>query len=137
MLMTPEQFAQACMAMPAMRWVKWAADWERRQVDCYGLLVLFERMVHGVEIGPVPQTDIAAGFSSARGWVQCEPQPGATAWMAFDRTGAPKHCGVLLDAQQVLHAEGDEDRGGAVRITRLAALRRLYGDIRFYRRAAC
>lgn len=132
--MTSEQFAQSCMALPVMRWVRWAADWQRREADCFGLLVLFFRHVHGVELGPVPQTDIAQGFERARGWAPSEPAPGVTAWMAFS-DGVPKHCGVLIDADHVLHSEGDEERGGSVRITRMAVMRRIYGDIRFYRRA--
>lgn len=131
-MMTAEQFAQRCMAVPGIPWVRWRSDWAG--MDCYGLLVLFFREVRGVELGAVPQTDIASGFAAARGWVQCEPEPGASAWMAFDASG-PRHCGVLLDAGMVLHSEGDEVRGGSVRLTRLAAMRRLYADLRFYRYA--
>lgn len=135
--MTPAAFADRCMALPGLPWVRWRSDWAG--ADCFGLLVLFWREVHGIDLGPVPQTDIAAGFEAARGWVPCEPQPGASAWMAFDAAGAPQHCGVLLDAGSVLHSQGDEESGGSVRITRLQAMRRMYPDIRFYRfeGAAC
>jgi cell wall-associated NlpC family hydrolase len=51
--------------------------------------------------------------------------------MAFS-DGAPEHCGVLLGGGMLLHSEGSQDRGGSVRLTRLAAMSRLYSDIRFY-----
>lgn len=129
--MTPQQFADRAMAMPGIRWVKWRSDWEA--ADCFGLLLLYFREVHGIDLGEVPQLDIGAGFDAAHGWSECEPQPGASAWMAFDASGAPAHCGILLDATTVLHSEGDEERGGSVRLTRLAALRRIYPDVRFMR----
>ena len=50
------------------------------------------------------------------------------------RGGAPRHCGVLLDPLTVLHAEGNEDHPGNVRVSRLRAVRQVYGDdIRFHR----
>lgn len=136
--MTPQQFVDAAMAMPAMRWVRWAADWQRRECDCWGLVTLYWRHVHGVDLGPVPQTDIEAGYMAAREqWQECAPEPGSTIFMAWS-AGHPRHCGIFVPGGMVLHAEGDQDRGGAVRLTRLQAMRRLYPDLRFYREvAAC
>jgi hypothetical protein len=105
-------------------------------MDCFGLIVLWHREVLGIELGPVPQTDIAAGFTTVAGWVECEPQAGTTCWMAW-RDGAPTHCGVLLTDTEVLHSEGSAEHPGSVRVTRLAALRRCYGEIRFYRLEPC
>lgn len=129
--MTPAEFALRAVGMP---WRKWQASWECS--DCFGLIVLYFREVLGVDLGPVPQTDIADGFDKARGWHECEPQAGATCFMAW-RDGAPTHCGVLLDAQRVLHSEGSDERAGSVRITRVAAMERVYGTIKFYRYAPC
>jgi hypothetical protein len=53
------------------------------------------------------------------------------------RDGAPTHCGVLLTAGSVLHSEGSDEAPGSVRVSRLAAVRRMYGEIRFYRYAPC
>lgn len=134
-LMTPDQFAAACMAMPAMRWVRWAADWQRREADCWGLVTLYFRLVRGVDLGPVPKTDIEAGYWAAQAhWPECEPEAGSAVFMAW-AGGRPRHCGILLPGGMLLHAEGDEERGGAVRITRLAAMRRVYSDLRFHRYA--
>lgn len=130
-LLSPEEFALRAVGVP---WVKWRSDW--KACDCFGLLVLYFREVLGVELGEVPQTDIAAGFFAAKGWVECGPEAGVTAWMAW-RGGAPTHCGILLSGERLLHSEGSEMRPGNVRITRLPAMRRTYGDIRFYRYSPC
>lgn len=124
--MTPAEFAQRAIGLP---WVRWRSDWAA--CDCYGLLVLYFREVRGVDLGAVPQTDIATGFAAASGWAQCEPHPGRSAFMAW-RDGAPTHCGVLLPGGMLLHAEGSPEAGGSVRATRLAAMQRLYRDLRFY-----
>lgn len=127
-LLTPEAFVRRAVGLP---WVRWRSDWTG--ADCFGLLVLYFREVLGVDLGPVPQTDIASGFSSASGWVQCGPEPGATAWMAW-RDGAPTHCGVLLPDGALLHCEGTPERPGRARVSRMAAVAQFYGDdIRFYR----
>lgn len=137
--MTPEAFANRAVGIP---WVRGRADW--RACDCWGLLVLYYRHVIGAELAAVAQDirdrlDIAAGFSAATGWHECEPEPGATCWMVWDHD-APTHCGVMLTAADLLHTDGRPDRPGKVRVIGLKAARRIYGDIRFYRyeaAAAC
>lgn len=128
--MSPDAFAARMVGVP---WVRWASEWGR--VDCYGLLVLYFREVLGVDLGSVPHTDIAAGFALASGWDECGPGPGAAAFMSW-RGGAPTHCGVVLPDGRLLHAEGSPERGGSVRITRMAAMARLYSDLRFYKRTS-
>jgi cell wall-associated NlpC family hydrolase len=105
-------------------------------MDCYGLLTLYFREVLGLDLGPVPQTDIEAGFLQARGWSQCE-RADALAWMVW-RQGSPAHCGLILPDGQYLHSEGTPQRPGSVRVSRPEAVARVYGgDIRFYRYAPC
>ncbi|WP_343639037.1 NlpC/P60 family protein [Roseateles sp.] len=130
-LMTPAEFVNRAVGVP---WVKWRSDW--RGMDCFGCVVLWFREVLGVEVGPVPEMDIEAGFHSLPQWRECDPEAGATVWMAW-RDGAPTHCGVLLDARRVLHAEGGEGKPGSVRISRLSALQRVYGEAKFYRYSTC
>lgn len=133
--MTREQFVAECMRMPAMQWVRWAADIERRECDCWGLVTLYFRHVVGVDLGAVPQTDIEAGYWTAHDrWPECEPGAGAVVFMAW-ADGRPRHCGIVLGGGMLLHAEGDEGRGGSVRLTRLAAMARVYPDLRFHRYA--
>ena len=128
--MTSDEFAGR---MVGVRWERWATAWDR--CDCYGLLVLYFREVMGIDLGPVPQTDIASGFAASSHWQQCESaEPGCTAWMAW-RDGAPTHCGIVLPGQVLLHAEGSPERPGSVRVSRLSAVERLYGALTFYRYA--
>lgn len=122
------------MAAPGLPWVKWRSDWSG--TDCFGLIVLWFREVHGIELGPVPQTDIASGFANAAGWVECGAEAGAIAWMAW-RGVAPTHCGIVLPHSRLLHSEGSDKKPGGVRISRLAAIERMYGEIRFYRYTRC
>jgi len=129
--MTPAEFVNRMVGKP---WKRWAADFEA--CDCFGLLVLWYRHVLGVELGEVPQTDLATGFQASAGWEQCGQEEGATAWMSWS-DGAPRHCGVVLFGGVLLHCEGREDRPGSVRVTKLSAIRRMAPDVRFYRRAAC
>ncbi len=131
--MTPAEFAARAVGLP---WRRWRSDWTA--CDCFGLVVLYWREVHGIDLGQVPQTDIATGFSAATGWQECEPEPGACGFMAWVE-GAPAHCGILIDASHVLHAQEGHPRpeAGSVRVTRLDAMRRLYPDLRFYRYAPC
>lgn len=129
--MTPAEFASRMVGKP---WRKWHASWE--SADCFGLIVLYFREVLGIELGEVPHTEIAAGFSQARGWEECAPEAGATCFMAW-LDGAPTHCGVLISPLVVLHSEGSEKHAGSVRTTRLTAMRRLYGTLKFYRYSPC
>lgn len=127
--MTPQQFVDRAVGVP---WRRWASGWDA--MDCFGLVVLWHREVLGINVGEVPQTDIASGFAGITGWVECAPRVGVTGFMSW-RDGAPTHCGVLALPGLLLHAqEGTDIPGrGSVRMTRLAALQRLCGDIRFYR----
>ncbi|WPB58649.1 NlpC/P60 family protein [Xylophilus sp. GOD-11R] len=130
-MLSPSEFAAKMVGIP---WRKWRSDF--RACDCFGLIVLWFRHVVGIELGPVPHTDIANGFSQAAGWLESPPEAGATCWMAW-RDGAPTHCGILLTADSVLHAEGGEEHPGSVRVSRLRAVELVYGQIRFYRYTAC
>jgi cell wall-associated NlpC family hydrolase len=130
-LLSPEQFICRAVGIP---WVRWRSDWAA--CDCFGLIVLWFREVFGVDLGDVPHTDVATGFAASAGWSECGPEAWATCWMSW-RDGAPTHCGVLLKGGAVLHSEGNPERPGNVRVSRLATVRRLYGEIRFYRYSAC
>lgn len=130
--MTPQEFAERSVGLP---WRRWRSDWAA--MDCYGLCVLYHRCVLGVDLGAVPQAEIADGFAAeAARWQQCEPEPGATAFMAWSN-GAPTHCGMLIPGGMLLHAQEGRPvpEHGSVRLTRLAAMRRGVPDLRFYRYA--
>ena len=124
--MTPDEFIERAVGIP---WVRWRSDWQA--ADCFGLVLLYNREVMGVNLGAVPKTDTASGFAALTGWGECDPKTGATCFMGW-RNGAPTHCGILLPGALVLHSEGSDERQGSVRITRIAAIQRAYGDLRFY-----
>jgi cell wall-associated NlpC family hydrolase len=133
--MTPAEFVNRAVGLP---WVKWRSDWQA--CDCFGLVVLWHREVLGVDLGDVPHEPIADGFAHAMeqgNWIQvATSQAGATAWMAW-RDNAPTHCGIVLDPLTVLHAEGCEERGGSVKVSRLAAVERMYGAITYHQYIPC
>ena len=130
-LLTPDQFVSRAVGVP---WQRWQSDWT--SCDCYGLITLYFREVLGIELGDVPRTDLATGFAETAGWEECGAEAGATAWMAW-LDGAPRHCGIVLPDCRLLHSEGDDGAPGNVRVSRLAAVERFYGPIRFYRYGAC
>jgi hypothetical protein len=127
--MSPAEFVGRAVGLP---WKRWRSDWEA--ADCFGLIVLVHIEVLGIDLGPVPRTDIASGFSAARGWVECVEEEGATCFMTW-RDGAPTHCGWLAGGGMVLHAQEGYPvpEHGSTRLTRLSVLKRACPDIRFYR----
>ena len=126
--MTRDEFISRAVGIP---WVRWGSSWDG--ADCYGIVVMYCREVLGIDLGAVPQTDIASGFALAGGWVKCGPGPDAVGWMAWHQ-GAPRHCGIVLPGSQLfLHSQGTEEQGGSVRLTRMAVIQRLYSDITYYR----
>lgn len=132
-LISPEEFASRAVGLP---WIRWRSDWFA--VDCYGLVVLYYRHVVGIELGQVPQTDIATGLRETLDWVDGDPVPGSAMFMTW-RDGAPTHCGVLLPGGRVIHSQEGYPRSedGSVRVTRLEALARACPDLRFYRCTRC
>lgn len=134
--MTPDEFVRAVMSPSPFTWERWAADWERRLCDCWGLVVLEFGRVRGVDLGPVPHTDIGAGYIEvSRDWRLCDPAPGAVVmcWEG-DR---PTHCGMLHRGGMVLHCPGASDYPGSARLTTLPAMRRLYGRLTFHEYRPC
>ena len=131
-LMTPQEFAARAVGV---QWARWRSDWSG--MDCFSLVVLFFREVHGLDIGPVPHTDVADGFAGQpERWTDCDPRAGATMWMNW-KDGGPSHVGILLTDSTVLHAEGMHECGGSVRVTRLDVMERFYGPSRFLRPVTC
>ena len=129
--MTPAEFVNRAIGLP---WIRWRSDWDG--ADCFGCIVLYHREVLGIDLGPVPQSDIATGFHAATGWQECSAEDGATCFMAW-KGDAPTHCGIVLPGAMVLHSEGSPEHPGSVRVTRLSVMRRAYGDIKFYKYAPC
>lgn len=132
-MLTPDEFTARAVGIP---WHRWRSDWGA--VDCYGIVVLYHREVLGIDLGPVPQSDISAGYAMLSGeWVECSTDDlDAVVWMAW-RDGSPTHCGIMLHGGMCLHSEGHIDAQGrhvgSVRLTPIRTMRRAYGTIRAYR----
>jgi len=126
-LLSPSAFITLAVGIP---WERWRSDW--KSVDCFGLVLLYHREVLGLDLGTVPQTDIAAGFAASPGWVECAPDAASACFMAF-KDGSPTHCGVALPGGQVLHCPGAPDRPGSVQVTRRAVVEKVYGPLKYYR----
>lgn len=124
--MTPGEFVERAVGIP---WVRWRADWAA--MDCFGLVVLYQREVLGVDLGAPLQAYLSTGHGGTKGWRECQPVPGSICFMAW-QNGAPTHCAIMLPDGRMLHSEGTENTPGNVRITRLSAMQRAYGDLRFY-----
>jgi hypothetical protein len=129
--MTAAEFSDRAIGIP---WVRWRSDWQA--CDCFGLVVLYHREVLGINLGAVPNTSISEGFFASSGWEESMLEPEATAFMAW-RNDAPTHCGIVLPGAMLMHCEGLDDHPGSARITRLEVVRRIYGQLKFYRRAPC
>lgn len=119
--MTPAEFVEKAVGLP---WVKWRSDFDG--LDCFGLAVLYHREVLGIELGAVPQLEIADGFARATGWRECES---GVLFMAFKGEQAV-HCGIILPWGDVIHSEGSDDQAGNVRVSPLRTIRRMYGPLR-------
>lgn len=123
--MTPNEFAKKAIGVP---WVRWRSDFDG--ADCFGLLVLYFREVLGVDLGQVPQVDIAQGFAQAQGWEECTD--GAQAFMCF-KGDVAVHCGVILPTGGALHCEGMDGHPGNVRLSRFRTIQLFYGKVKKYK----
>ena len=132
--LTQAEFISRAVGIP---WAKWQSSWDC--CDCYGLLVLYFREVHGIEIDGRPDSDTGENLACAQGWTgweQCAPEHEAACFVGW-QGGSPHHCGIVVAGDMVLHSDGTEARPGNVRLTRLSTMQRLYSDIRFYRYTKC
>lgn len=107
--------------------------------DCWGVVVLYYRHVHGIElendhheahIGSI-ETGIAEQISTGD-WVEIfSPDEDGVVFMAYVGD-SPRHCGVIYDGR-VLHSSGGRDRNKAFcRIDRKSSINRMYRDMRFF-----
>jgi cell wall-associated NlpC family hydrolase len=126
--MTQHDFVRSMIGVP---WRRWATGFDA--CDCYGLVVLYYRHVVGVEIGETPQTTLAGGIGMHLGrWIEIDkPEAGCCGFMAF-RGSEPTHCGIYIGSGDLLHSDGNEDKPGSVRVSRLRTIEAIYGKVRFY-----
>lgn len=121
--MTSEKFCDLMLGKP---WRRWCADFDA--CDCFGLFLLYSKHVMGLDYGlEVPKTDFVTGAAMADLTQSEEPAHG----LMFISGGA--HCGVVLpDCKRVIHCQGSDQSPGNVRIDRIRAIEKIYGEVKFY-----
>lgn len=129
--MTKEEFIKYWIGKP----------WEDRaigpySVDCWGLIYLYYRDVLGIELSkPSDHQNIETGFDSVvstkSDWVETDNTELGLMFMAFEGD-APRHCGLVISKTDVIHSFGGQGINGRVSINKIAALKHLYGKVKFY-----
>lgn len=131
--MTQTEFINLMIGKP---WVNRADTVDA--VDCYGLVKLYKQMVEGVEL---PQaTGYKEGFAfdgiwrreTKRTWWQVGTWTNGAMVTFYDQSMKPMHIGICVGNQQVLHARGNEEKGGKVEIHSISALSKAYKAVSFH-----
>jgi len=126
--MTVTEFINAMAGVP---WVERKASFT--ESDCWGVVVLFMRHVHSIELVDTVEMPINDAMSvqlDAGGWHECKEED-AVVFMAYVH-GLPKHCGIVVNGLAV-HSGGGRDRAGFCRVDRLAVLQAEYRDIKYFK----
>lgn len=129
-----DEFTTRIMETP---WVEGKASFSG--ADCWGVVVLYYRHVHGIEIenchheqhiGHI-ETGIAEQLDTGD-WIETfAPDEDGVVFMAYVGD-SPRHCGVISDGR-VLHSAGGRERKLAYcRRDRIEILQRMYRDMRFF-----
>lgn len=127
-LMTPETFITVMLGKP---WKRYACGMDA--CDCYGLLIMYYRLVLSIELGEVPPVDIAQGFAERQNqWSQVNIPSHGIMVMMYDDSKREQHCGIILPDLRVIHCQGSESQPGNVRISRIQSLQKIYNEVRFY-----
>jgi len=127
-MITVNEFINAMAGVP---WVERKASFT--EADCWGVVVLFMRHVHGIELEQTHDMSMIEGMKAqldSGAWSECEADDGAVAFMAY-RHGLPAHCGVVVDGL-VIHSGGGRRHAGFCRVDRLAVLQAEYRDIKYF-----
>lgn len=132
--MTLDEFTTRILDAP---WIEGQATFSG--ADCWGVVVLYYRHVHGIEIENANHAEYIASISAALDdqldtgvWFEVDnPHNDGVVFMAY-QGNTPTHCGVISNGR-VLHSAGSRQRELAYcRRDRLEALQRMYRDMRFF-----
>lgn len=108
--------------------------------DCFGLVYLYYKHVHGVELELSEEylnyEDFLTSFTAQLDeWDEVDnPQDGDCCFVGFS-DGLPTHCGVMVSKTEVLHAKGKGmHSNGQVLAWKLKTMIRLMGpEVKYYR----
>ena len=92
----------------------------------------------GIELSkPDDHENIITGFDSEvinGDWIE-ESEPCEGLMFTAFVGDTPRHCGIMINSREVIHAYGGADTNGSVVINRLSAIERTFGKVRFFRKA--
>lgn len=129
-----DEFTTRIMECP---WVEGQASFSG--ADCWGVVVLYYRHVHGIELendhheARIGRIEAGIAEQLATGdWVEAlSPDEDGVVFMTYV-SDSPRHCGVISNGR-VLHSSGGRGRKLAYcRRDRIEVLQRMYRDMRFF-----
>ena len=129
-----QEFTTKIMGCP---WVEGGSTFSG--ADCWGVVVLYYRNVHGIELendhheAHIGRIDVGIAEQLATGdWVETfSPDEDGVVFMAY-AGDSPRHCGVISNGR-VLHSAGGRERKLAFcRRDRIEVMSRIYRDMRFF-----
>jgi hypothetical protein len=132
--MNSDEFVNRTVGLP---WVNRGESFA--ELDCWGVVVMFFRHVHCLDIPIVPgysdgSTPIADGFfqQAESGWWRKEPGPSDGLVFAAFHGDIPAHVGVITGGR-CLHCLGSDDKPGSVGYHSIRTLQKLYSRLEYWR----
>lgn len=119
--MTEQQFIRHWVGRPYL-----VRGNDEQGIDCWSLVVRYYADVLGIQLDDGYEADIAGGFElevQSGSWVKCDKKEAGVVFMAFDRSGEPRHVGIVVGGGDfILHSRHTRvqcDRIGLMRTHRL------------------
>lgn len=133
-MMTELEFIEKCMSV---EWVNRGDTFEG--MDCYGLIKLYRSKVVGKPLAEMPGYKDGQSFESLwrkyidKHWRQLGKFQSGAMVTFYDYSDNPVHVGLCVGDDKVLHARGDEQRGGKVEIHSIHTLSKLYKYVTYHK----
>ena len=129
--MYKNEFINKIIGVP---WVNRASSFDA--CDCWGLVLLYYKHVMSIDLPPVEgyleKIDIGEcwyGESLKSHWQKVSNiDEHGLVFTCYSVSGRPQHVGVYIGNGLVIHADGHIKDGGSVRVNKLTAISRLYGN---------
>lgn len=111
-------------------WANRACSFDK--VDCWGLVVLYYRHVHGIELHQTPDYEAGADFFTCyQGdvvfWRKVDKPVDGGIFVGY-RGAQPAHVGLVLN-RQALHSRGEN---GSVRMDSLLVIQRAFTKVEYF-----
>ena len=131
--MTESEFIDRMIGVP---WVNRGDTFDA--VDCYGLIKLWRSEVVGrplAEVNGYKRGDDFEGLWRKyidQHWREVNNYKRGAMVTFYDYADTPVHIGLCIGQSMVLHARGDDARGGKVEIHSIYTLQRLYKRVTYH-----